>query len=122
MTGLLGSSGVRVSERDGFAVVVVRGDIGRRMVPGLRDVLSWAVDNHAGVVVDLAGASGIDRDGLALLLQSQDRAFLRHREVCFAQPSTSLLRSLELLQADAMFLMSEDCDSALRRLRDGIRV
>ncbi|SDT27895.1 STAS domain-containing protein [Actinoplanes derwentensis] len=122
VTGLLGSSAIRVSEHDGFAVVAVRGDIGRRMVPGLRDVLSWAVDHHPGVVVDLAGVTGIDRDGLALLLQSQDRAHLRHSDVCFAQPSADLVDSLALLQADAMFLMAEDCATALRRLRDGTRV
>ncbi|WP_344317476.1 STAS domain-containing protein [Actinoplanes couchii] len=122
VAGLLGSSSIRVGEHDGFAVVTVRGEIGRAMVPGLRDVLSWAIDNHPGVVVDLAGATGIDRDGLALLLQSQDRAFLRHSEICFAQPAPSLLAALERLQADAMFLMADDCSTALKQLRDGTRV
>ncbi|WP_430788621.1 STAS domain-containing protein [Actinoplanes sp. G11-F43] len=122
VTGLPGSSAIRVSEHDGFAVVTVRGDIDRRLIPGLRDILSWAVDNHSGVVVDLAGATGIDRDGLALLLQTQDRAYLRHGEICFAQPSSRLLGALARLQADAMFPMVEDTPAALRHLRDGARV
>lgn len=115
-------SAIRVSEHDGCAVVTVRGDIGRTVIPGLRDVLSWAIDHHSGVVVDLAGVTGIDRDGLALLLQSQDRAYLRHGEICFAQPSPRLLGALALLQADAMFPMVEDRETALRQLRDGAPV
>lgn len=108
---------VSVGDQDGIAVVHVRGDVNRRVSRGLRDILAWAVDNHDDVVVDLSAVVAIDRSGLSVLLQSQDRAHQRGSRLCFAEPSPDLRVALARLRADAMFPMMELCSAAVTLLR-----
>ncbi|GLY00490.1 MULTISPECIES: STAS domain-containing protein [Actinoplanes] len=113
----VGVSQVRIDVHGGIAFVTVRGDVDRGMAPGLRDVLAWAVDHHDGVVADLSGAGHVDRAGLSVLLQSQDRAHVRACALALAEPSPALRSALAGLQADAMFPMFDHCADAVAWLR-----
>ncbi|XVU22996.1 STAS domain-containing protein [Actinoplanes sp. CA-054009] len=91
---------VTIDEHGGVAVVRIRGGIDAAAAPVLRDALSWAVDCHQRVVVDLSGAVRIDRAGLSVLLVTQDRANGRAVQLCFTAPSPSLLSILSELRAE----------------------
>jgi anti-sigma B factor antagonist len=111
-------SPIRVEVHDNVAFVAVHGGIRATVASALRDVLTWAVEHHSGVVVDLSEAATIDRHGLSVLLQAQDRAHARAVGLCFAEPSKAFRSALQALRADAMFVMSERCSDAFASLRD----
>ncbi|MET0416246.1 MAG: STAS domain-containing protein, partial [Actinoplanes sp.] len=100
-------------ERDGTAFLRIEGGIDAATAAGLRDMLAWAVDHHDRVVVDLSLAESIERHGLSVLIQSQDRAHRRAHALCFAEPSSALLDALVALRADGMFPMFPRCDDAV---------
>ncbi|GIE78765.1 hypothetical protein Aph02nite_47150 [Actinoplanes philippinensis] len=91
---------IRIDERDGAAVVTVRGDVDAAAVPLLRDVLAWAVTCHDRIVVDLSPAGPIDRAGLSALSAAQHRAGLQGVQLCFTAPSARLLAALCEIRAD----------------------
>ncbi|MBB2947712.1 anti-anti-sigma regulatory factor [Actinoplanes lutulentus] len=106
------------SEHDEILLVEIRDGIDEGVTAGLRDVLAWAVDRYEGVVVDLSAATTIDRSGLSVLLQIQERAHLRDSRIHFAEPSTALRAALAALNADEMFEMFSRRSEAMARLRD----
>ncbi|BBH69801.1 hypothetical protein ACTI_64860 [Actinoplanes sp. OR16] len=106
------------SEHDELLLVEVRDSIDGDVTAGLRDVLAWAVDRYDGVVVDLSAATSIDRAGLSVLLQIQERAHLRDSRICFAEPSPELMNALEALHAKTMFELYGRRSEAMARLRE----
>jgi len=56
-----------------LALVRLHSGVTAGIASGLRDALGWAVDHHAGVVVDLAGAPTMDLVGLGVLVRAQRR-------------------------------------------------
>ncbi|MEU4420250.1 STAS domain-containing protein [Actinoplanes sp. NPDC024001] len=113
-------SPIRVEAHAGMALVTVRGDLRASGASMLRDVLTWAVEHHRGVVVDLSAAATIDRLGLSVLIQAQDRAHARATGLCFAEPSDVLRSALSALRADAMFVMFDLCADAFAWLRAAV--
>jgi anti-sigma B factor antagonist len=105
------------SEHDELLLVEVCEAIDEQVTAGLRDLLAWAVDRYEGVVVDLSGVTAIDRAGLGVLLQIQERAHLRNSRICFAEPSPALRAALLDLHADAMFEMFDRRSAAMAWLR-----
>ncbi|MEU4689165.1 STAS domain-containing protein [Actinoplanes sp. NPDC023714] len=109
---------IGTSELGELLLVEVRDGIDGEVTGDLRDVLAWAVDRYDGVVVDLSGVTSIDRPGLGMLLQVQDRAHLRGSRICFASPSAALVDALTDLRADALFEMFDRRSAAIARLRE----
>ncbi|WP_328474419.1 STAS domain-containing protein [Actinoplanes sp. NBC_00393] len=109
---------IRVEVHDSVAFVAVHGAIQTTTASTLRDILTWAVGNHSGVVVDLSAAETIDRHGLSVLIQAQDVAHAQAVGLCFAEPSKAFRTALRALQADAMFVMFERCSDGFASVRD----
>lgn len=111
-------SPIRIEVHNGVAFVAVHGGLRDTVASTLRDILTWAVEQHRGVVVDLSAATTIDRRGLSVLLQAQDRAHARETGLCFAEPSKALSSALRALRADAMFVMFARCSDAFAWLHE----
>jgi hypothetical protein len=60
---------------------------------------------------------GVDRSGLAVLLQSQHRAHRRVAILCFAQPAAQFVAALRDLRAEAVFPLSTTRADAVRQVR-----
>lgn len=91
-------STVRVEERDGAAVVSVRGHLDATSAPLLRDALAWAVTCHERVVIDLSRAETIDRTGLSVIIAAQQRARTRAVQLSCTAPSPQLLIALSRIR------------------------
>lgn len=91
-----------IEERGGTAVVTVHGSLDADTAPALRAVLTEAVGDHRRVVVNLSGATHIDRLGLAVLIAAQDHANSGAVQLCFSAPSPALLSALCDLRAEEL--------------------
>jgi anti-sigma B factor antagonist len=99
------------------ALIRVHGNLDATTAPDLRDALCWAVDKHAAVVVDLAGAPRVDPAGLGVLIRAHGRAKHRGGVVCLVAPSRFVLTVLHTMHIDGVFPIFDDCVTALRWVR-----
>lgn len=112
-----GPSRIELAQQGETALVRVRGSLDAELAPALRDALGWAVDHHAGVVIDLDGVPALDQGGLAVLVRAQTRAEGRGIGLCYAAPSGALAVVLHAVAAGGSAAVFDDCSSALSWLR-----
>ncbi|WP_436534642.1 STAS domain-containing protein [Actinoplanes sp. HUAS TT8] len=91
---------ITIDEHGGAAVITIRGALDADAAPALREALAGAATSHRRVVVNLSGASHIDRIGLSVLIAAQDRANSDAVQLCFTAPSPALLAALCDLRAE----------------------
>ena len=110
-----------VRELPDVAVVQVHANVDARMAAALRAALTKAVDRRGNVVLDLAGAPGIDPTGLGLLVRAHRRARQRGQAVCVVAPSRYVVTVLHTMRLDRAFPIFADCPAALQWLRQDHR-
>jgi len=98
------------------AIVRIHGGVTAGIASGLRDALGWAVDHHAGVVVDLAAAPTIDPVGLGVLVSAQRRARARQSAVCLVAPSRFVRAVVRTMGVERLFPAFDDVPAARARL------
>jgi anti-anti-sigma factor len=100
------------------AVVHVRADIDAQIAGPLRQALAEAVDQHGHVVLDLSDVHTVDPAGLAALIRAHQWARRRDAVVCFAGPSRFVITVLHTRRVDGLFPIFDDCQTALKWLRE----
>ena len=108
---------IELTTAAGSALVRVHGNLDANTAPDLRDALGWAVDRHAGVIVDLAGAPRVDPAGLGVLIRAHGRAKHRGGVVCLVAPSRFVLTVLHTMHVDGVFPIFDECVTALHWVR-----
>ena len=112
-----GPSRIELAQNAGAALVRVHGQLDAVLAPSLRDALGWAVDHHAGVVIDLGGVPALDPTGLRVLVRAQTRAQGREIGLCYAAPSGALAVALLAVANGGSAPIFDDCPAALSWLR-----
>jgi len=107
---------IEVTTAAGNALVRVHGNLDATTAPDLRDALSWAVDQHNGIVVDLAATPRVDPAGLGVLIRAHGRAKHRGSKICLVAPSRFVLTVLHTMHVDGVFPIFDDAVTALRWL------
>nr|WP_221383239.1 STAS domain-containing protein [Actinoplanes polyasparticus] len=105
---------IALAESGDVAILTLRGDIDATIARGLRDSLTWAVDHHPGVVLDVSAAAEIAPAGLDVLVRARRRGRGRGTPLCLVAPSRHLRAALG---GDSPFSSFEDCESAVAWLR-----
>ncbi len=106
----------QVTEKDGFVIVALKGDIDLEYSASARDILLKAADKGAGVIVDLSGVTMIDSSGIAGLLEAFQDARHRGKGFILASVDESVLRVLKLARLDTVFEIADDIEAARQSL------
>ena len=105
---------IALSESGDMAILTLRGDIDAGIARGLQDSLTWAVDQHLGVVLDVSAAPEIAPAGLSVLTQACRRGLGRGTRLCLVAPAPSLMAALG---GNSRLVSFADCESAVEWLR-----
>jgi anti-sigma B factor antagonist len=108
---------IELKELREHALIRVHGDLDLALAPDLRDTLGSAVDEHRGVVVDLADVPRLDSAGLGVLIRAHGRARHRGGVICLVAPSRFVLTVLHTMHVDGVFPIFDDTVTALRWIR-----
>jgi len=81
------------TERDGYVIATLRGDLGIASAPALREQLLSLLRPAGQLIIDLSAVRQADASGLAVLVGSGRRARLLGGSLCLAAPSPELARS-----------------------------
>ncbi|MBC9734740.1 STAS domain-containing protein [Nocardioides marmotae] len=107
---------VRVEHRQGFAVVVARGEVDLATVGGFRSVLNdLMVEGHVDVVVDLTDVPFVDSSALGALVAAHRRARGLGGGLSLAGIQPPVARILELTGLDRVLAAYPTADEALRQ-------
>jgi anti-anti-sigma regulatory factor len=80
---------LELSEHGDTAVVRLRGNIDAALTRNLRDSLTWAVNHHTMVLVDLSAACVVDRSALVALARAHRRATALGAVLCLVERTRS---------------------------------
>lgn len=112
-----GAARFRIDEerpRKASVVLVLSGDADLRGAPELRDRLSEAIADGAGlVVVDLSAVAFIDSMALGVLLGARHRLQTRGGDLRLVVSTSELRRIFELSSLDQVFVLESTRDEAL---------
>jgi anti-sigma B factor antagonist len=102
---------VQVVQRDGWAVVLVGGDIDLTTAPSLREqLLRLGGEGQHHLVVDLTGVGFCDSTGLGVLVGAAKRARTAEGDVVLCGLSPSLERVFSLTGLDQAFVIHPSLD------------
>ena len=104
-----------VSERDGVAVVTVKGEVDLATSPQLRDCLTGVVEKSSRVVVDLDGVGFIDSTGIGVLVGAVKRARSNGGDLSLVCTQRRILKVLEITGLTQVFSVFENLDAAIQR-------
>jgi anti-sigma B factor antagonist len=104
-----------VSERDGVAIVTVRGEVDLATSPQLRDCLTGVVEKSSAVVVDLDEVGFIDSTGIGVLVGGVKRARSNGGELSLVCTQRRILKVLEITGLTQVFSVYESVDAAIHR-------
>jgi anti-anti-sigma regulatory factor len=83
-------------------VLVCRGEVtGGKEADYLFDLMTR--DDHGDVVVDLAGVTKVDEEGLSVIIAAHKLLANANRRLALSNPSTELVRSLQHRDMELMF-------------------
>jgi anti-sigma B factor antagonist len=105
---------VDASERDGWTVVVARGQLDVATAPGFRqDLLEAQYGGSSRVVVDLDGVEFLDSMGLGVLVGALKRARTHDGELVIACSRERLRHLFELTGLDQVLRLVSTVDDVL---------
>ena len=105
---------VSVSERDGWVVIAVAGEIDVYTVPELRQELMRRADHdEARLLVDLRGVTFIDSSGLGVLINGFKHARSRGGELALVCNQRRILKVLEVTGLTNVFPIHDSMDAAV---------
>lgn len=105
--------GLELTERDGFAVLAVSGEIDVSTAPPLRERLIGLVnDGWTRVVVDLEGVDFLDSTGLGVLVAVLKRLETEGGELRLVCTRSQLLKVFEITGLNLVFSVFDSLDAA----------
>lgn len=107
---------VVIEEREGRAIVVLRGDVDMENAPSARRALLDCVGSRGTVLVDLSGVDYLDSSGVASLVEALQAARKRGSAFGLAAVSVASRRVLELGRLDRVFAIYESVEAGLDAL------
>ncbi len=106
--------GLQVQDRDGAAVVSVRGEVDMVTTPRLQACLQDRLaSSPQRLVVDLSAVSFLGSSGLAVLVECLEDARGRGTELRLVVSSREVIRPLEATGLTELFQTHQDVESAL---------
>ncbi|MCU1350982.1 MAG: anti-sigma factor antagonist [Acidimicrobiales bacterium] len=103
-----------VTERDGWAVVAVGGEIDVATAPRLREQLITLVnDGHHRIVVDLGAVDFLDSTGLGVLVGALKRVRTHDGDLALVCDEPRILKVFEITGLTKVFAMYGTVDQAL---------
>ena len=103
------------TERDGHAVVIVRGEVDLATSPQLRDTLAGLVEGPRSVIVDLDQVGFIDSTGIGVLVGGVKRARSQGGDLSLVCTQRRILKVLEITGLTQVFTVFESLDAAAAR-------
>lgn len=105
---------VQTSERDGWTIVVARGQLDVATAPGFRqDLLEAQYGGSTRVAIDLDGVEFVDSMGLGVLVGALKRARTHDGELVIACSRERLLQLFALTGLDQVLTIVPDLEAAL---------
>jgi anti-sigma B factor antagonist len=105
-----------VSERDGWTVVEVTGDLDLATAPALRqEVIALVGDGRRRIVLDLTGTEFLDSLGLGLVVAIAKRVRVNGGELAIVCPEPRLQRVFRIVDLDRILPLHESVAEVLGR-------
>ncbi len=106
--------GLEVSDRDGWAVVAVQGEVDVATAPRLREQLIDLVSNGGTrIVVDLERVDFIDSTGLGVLVGALKRVRTNDGELSLVCTEARILKVFEITGLTKVFAIHSSVDEAI---------
>jgi anti-sigma B factor antagonist len=103
-----------VTERDGWSVLAVHGEVDVATAPRLREQLIKLVnDERFKLVVDLGDVDFIDSTGLGVLIGARKRVHTHDGDVRLVIADRRILKVFDITGLDQIFAISASVDDAL---------
>ncbi|GAA3347064.1 hypothetical protein GCM10020358_60440 [Amorphoplanes nipponensis] len=107
-----GGGALELSEHGDTALVRLCGHVDDALTRSLRDALTWAVNHHRMVVVDLSAVGAVDRFGLGALARAHDRATALGAALCLVAPPPAVRAALRAARLNDLFTVVDTCPGA----------
>jgi len=106
--------GLDVSERDGWTILAVSGEVDVATAPRLREVLIDLVNKgQHRIVVDLGGVDFLDSTGLGVLVGALKRVRTHDGELALVCAEPRILKIFEITGLTKVFPMYRSADEAV---------
>ena len=106
--------GLDVSERDGYSVLAVSGEVDVATVPRLREQLHGLVaEGHTRIVVDLDGVDFLDSTGLGVLVGALKRVRSNDGELSLVCTQPRIRKVFEVTGLTKVFSLYDSVDEAV---------
>lgn len=106
--------GLDVSDRDGFAVLAVSGEVDVATVPRLREQLHGLVaDGRTSIVVDLDKVDFLDSTGLGVLVGALKRVKANDGELALVCTQPRIRKVFEVTGLTKVFSLYDSVDEAV---------
>ena len=106
--------GLEVTERDGWAILAVRGEVDVYTAPRFRERLIELVSQgHHRILVDLEGVDFLDSTGLGVLVGGLKRVRSHDGELALVCTQRRILKVFEITGLTKVFSIHETVDDAL---------
>jgi anti-sigma B factor antagonist len=106
--------GLDVSERDGWAVLAVSGEVDVATAPRLRErLVSMVTDGQHRIVVDLEGVDFLDSTGLGVLVGALKRVRTHDGELSLVCTQPRILKVFEITGLTKVFSIHDTVDEAV---------
>lgn len=106
--------GLDVTERDGWAVLAVRGEVDVYTAPRFRERLIELVSQgHHRIVVDLEGVDFLDSTGLGVLVGGLKRLRSHDGDLVLVCTQSRILKVFEITGLTKVFTIHESVDEAV---------
>ena len=106
--------GLDVKERNGWAVLSVRGEVDVYTAPQFREQLIQLVDKgQRSIVVDLEGVEFLDSTGLGVLVGGLKRVRSHDGDLALVCTQRRILKVLEITGLTMVFTIHDSVDAAI---------
>jgi anti-sigma B factor antagonist len=111
--------GLDVSERGGYSVLAVSGEVDVATVPRLREQLHGLVaEGHTRIVVDLDGVDFLDSTGLGVLVGALKRVRSNDGELSLVCTQPRIRKVFEVTGLTKVFTLYDSVDEAVANPSD----
>jgi len=111
--------GLDVSERGGYSVLAVSGEVDVATVPRLREQLHGLVaEGHTKIVVDLDGVDFLDSTGLGVLVGALKRVRSNDGELSLVCTQPRIRKVFEVTGLTKVFTLYDSVDEAVANPSD----
>ncbi|MCU7959847.1 MAG: STAS domain-containing protein [gamma proteobacterium symbiont of Bathyaustriella thionipta] len=104
---------VELSERDGYTILAVEGEVDFHCSPDLRKKILQVLDDSGDLILDMGGISYIDSSGVASLVEGLQHARDHKKQFLLANVQDAAMQVLKLTRLDSVFSIHESIDAAI---------